>query len=158
MTQPFVAPAPPWLKFILWEDIFVVIDDGAGRPADYEVLHGMLVEQSSRYTAGLACLTIIPVDAKPPSQAARKAMNAALETAPLRCLCWLVEGSGFQAAMVRAVLTGLRVLGRPPYATHIAGDLEQALRWLLSNLDGGSTRIERAHEAAETIRAKRAAG
>jgi len=155
MTLPF-APGQPWIRIILWEDIFVVIDDGAGRPEDYEILHGMIVEQGSHYRAGLGCLTIIPADAKPPSQAARKAMNAAIEAAPLRCICWLVEGSGFQAAMVRAVLTGMRFVTRPSYPTHIAGDLEQALRWILSNLKGAPERIDRALDVAATIRAKRA--
>lgn len=158
MSEQAVPPAQSGIQIILWEDIFVIIDDGSGRPSDYEVLHRMLVEQGSRYKAGLGCLTIVPANAKPPSPAVRKAMKAALESAPLRCLCWFIEGSGFAAAMVHAVLTGLRFISRPPYPTHIASDLEEGLRWILPNLEGGSRRIESAHEAAKTIRAKRASG
>lgn len=157
MADQSVVPPHAGIQIILWEDIFVIIDDGEGNPSDYTRLRPMLVEQGSRYASGVGCLTIVPVDAKPPSQLVRKAVSDALEIAPLRCLCWLVEGSGFQGAMVRAVLTGLRVVGRFRYPTHIAGELEEAIRWILPKLANGAERVEKAHDAAAAIRAKRGA-
>ncbi len=157
MARQPVVPTRSGVQFILWEDIFVIVDNGDGHPSDYEALRRKFFEHGSRYEAGAGCLTIGPVDAKPPSQPVRKAMSAALENAPLRCFCWLVEGSGFQGAMVRAVITGLRIVGRFPYPTHIAGDLEEAILWILPKLEGGAERIERAHEAVAAIRAQRGA-
>jgi hypothetical protein len=156
VTQRAVGPAQSSVQIILWEDIFVIIDDGSGLASDYEAIQRMVAEQSLRHTAGLGCLTIVPCNAKPPSQEVRKWLNVALETAPLRCICWVVEGAGFQAAMVRAVITGLRFVRHPPYPTHIAGDVDQALRWILPCLEGGAKRIDGALEAGEAIRAKRA--
>jgi hypothetical protein len=66
-----VVPTQPGVQFILWEDVFVIIDDGDGQPSDYEALRRKFLEQGSRYKAGAGCLTIVPVDAKPPSQSAR---------------------------------------------------------------------------------------
>lgn len=146
------------VQFILWEDICVVIDDGGGIPSDYEAIERKFIEQGARFKEGIGCLAIIPVNAKPPPQPIRKAMSAALAGAPLRCCCWFVEGSGFQAAMVRAVITGLRLVSRPPYPTHIASDLEEAIRWILHKLPGGPERIDSARAAAATIQATRADG
>jgi hypothetical protein len=146
------------VQFILWEDIFVVIDDGGGIPSDYLAIERKIIEQGVRFKEGIGCLAIIPVNARPPPQATRKAMTAAIEGAPLRCFCWFVEGSGFQAATVRAVITGLRLVSRPSYPTHVASDLEEAIRWILCALKGGDDRIESAPLAAATIRAKRAEG
>jgi hypothetical protein len=156
MSPEPVAPAPSRIQIILWEDIFVVVDDGGAPPSAYEVLRQKFVERSSHYKGGLGLLAIVPTRAKSPSPAARKAMTAAFETAPLRCICWVVEGSGFEGAMVRAVITGMRVITRPAYPTHVAGDLEQGLGWILPHLEGGAGRVERVRDAAATIRAKRA--
>jgi hypothetical protein len=148
--------AEPALQVLQWEDVFVVIDDGRGRASDYDVLvRGVLAEQASRYAIGLGCLVIIPVDAKPPSEPVREAIKASLAVVPLRCLCWLVEGAGFHAAMVRGVLTGLRLVVSRPYDTHVSRDLEEALRWMLPHLVGGTKRIETVSRAAAAIRTRR---
>jgi hypothetical protein len=146
------------IQVITWEDIFVVIDDGGGKPSDYDVLRDMLAAQSAKHTHGLGCLTVIPPDAKPPSDEARKALNANLEIANLRCICWLVEGSGFQGAMVRAVLSGLRFFVRCSYPRSIVTGLEEGIAWILPHLENGPARTGRLSEAAAAIRAQRAEG
>jgi len=151
-----VEPFAPAMQVVQWEDIFVVIDDGTGRASDYVLAQQMLAVQGSRYPTGIGCLVIIPVDAKPPAESARKAMKASLAVLRLRCLCWLVEGVGFQAAMVRGVLTGLRLVTNHSYETQVSRDLEAALTWMLPHLEGGPRRIEGVSRAAATIRARRA--
>jgi hypothetical protein len=146
------------IQVITWEDIFVVIDDGGGQPSDYDMLRGQLVRLGAQYPAGLGCLTVIPPDAKPPSDDARKALNANLELANLRCICWLVEGSGFQGAMVRAVLTGLRFFVRAQYPRSIVTSLEEAITWMLPYLEGGPKRVHHVEQAAEAISGQRAQG
>jgi hypothetical protein len=146
------------IQVITWEDIFVVIDDGGGKPSDYEVLREMILRQSAKHTQGLGCLTVIPPDAKPPSDEARKALSANLELANLRCICWLVEGSGFQGAMVRAVLSGLRFFVRCNYPRKIVTNLEEGIAWLIPHLENGLARTDRLVAAAAAIRAQRAEG
>jgi hypothetical protein len=146
------------IQVITWEDIFVVVDDGGGKPSDYDILRDMILRQSAKHTQGLGCLTVIPPDARPPSDEARKALNGNLETANLRCICWLVEGSGFQGAMVRAVLTGLRFFVRCSYPRHIVTNLEEGVAWIIPHLENGAARMNRLPEAANAIRAQRAEG
>jgi hypothetical protein len=146
------------IQVISWEDIFVVVDDGGGKPSDYEMLRELLERLGKEYPAGLGCLTVIPPDAKPPSEEARKALNANLEVARLRCICWLVEGSGFQGAMVRAVLTGLRFFVRAQYPRQIVTSLEEAMAWMFPHLEGGARRIDRMEQAVEAISEQRAQG
>jgi hypothetical protein len=146
------------IQVIAWEDICVVIDDGGGKPSDYEMLRDLLARMGREYPAGLGCLTVIPPDAKPPSDEARKALNEGLEVVRLRCICWLVEGTGFQGAMVRAVLTGLRFFVRAQYPRNIVTSLEEAIAWMLPHLEGGAKRVHRVEQAAEAICAQRAQG
>src|SRR5271170_6612585 len=146
------------IQVILWEALFVVIDDGKGTASDYDVLRKMVVEQSSRHKGGLGCLAVITASAKPPSDEVRASLNKTLEVIPLKCICWQVEGAGFQAAMVRAVLSGLRFFKRQQYPTHIATDLVEALSWILPHLEQGLVKPERLQLAVTRIRAERARG
>jgi len=156
-AEPF-APAELARRVFQWEDVFVLVDDGTARESDYALVQRMLAEQGARYATGIGCLVIIPVDAKPPSERIRKAMKAALAVVPLRCLCWLVEGAGFQAAMVRGVLTGLSLVANRSYETQVSRDLREALAWMLPHLAGRTNRIEAISRATAAIRASRAAG
>ncbi len=146
------------IQVILWEALFVVIDEGKGTASDYDVLRRMVIEQSSRHTGGLGCLTVIPANAKPPSDEVRASLNKTLEVIPLKCICWQVEGAGFQAAMVRAVLSGLRFFKRQSYPTHISTDLVEALGWMLPLLEAGPVGPERLQLAVTYIRNERSRG
>lgn len=146
------------IQVILWEALFVVIDDGKGTASDYDVLRKMVVEQSSRNPGGLGCLAIITANAKPPSDEVRASLNKTLEVIPLKCICWQVEGAGFQAAMVRAVLSGLRFFKRQTYPTHISTNLVEAVGWILPHLEAGPGGRERLQLAVTHIRDERARG
>jgi hypothetical protein len=157
LSELFTTPRLA-IQIVQWEDVFVIIDDCGGCASDYQLAQRLLAEQGSRYATGVGCLVIIPADAKPPSEPVREAMKGTLAVVPLRCLCWLVEGAGFQAAMARSVLTGLRLVASRPYDMHVSRDLEEALRWMLPHLQGGTKRIETVSRAAAAIRAGRAGG
>jgi hypothetical protein len=148
---------PTHAQIILWEDVFVVIDDGRTSPAEYAVLRDLIVEQAKRFPGGIACLVIIPKDATPPSDEARKALNGALQgvSGALRCICWLVEGTGFQGAMVRAVLTGLSLVARRSYATHVSSNMDDAFTWMLAHLPSPEKRADAVARAREDIGRKR---
>jgi hypothetical protein len=145
------TPVP--VPVVMWRDIFALVDQGRSEVDDYPILERMVCEQADNHPAGLACLVIIPSTATPPSDEVRRAINDVLtRLGPrLRCLCWLVEGSGFRAATVRAALAGLRILSRPPYPTHVAGDLRGALRWVMPQLRDGSARLDDIPVAMDAI-------
>jgi len=144
-----VSNLPP-VPVIIWRDIFILVDKGNTKASDYKILERMVVEQSTKHSGGLGCLVIIPASASPPPDDVRQAIKDVLgRLAPkLRCLCWVVEGAGFRAAVARAVLTGLRVFSRQPYETHVANDMRSAVSWVLAHL---TPRVERGTEVAAAV-------
>jgi hypothetical protein len=148
----------PHLQLIIWRDVFVLVDDGRAAAADYSRLGNLITEQAAKHPFGVAGLTVIPPNAQPPTPEAREAISNLLASLAnkLRGACWLVEGGGFQGAMVRAVLTGLRLFGRYPYATHVSTQLTEALTWLLPQLADGNARLADLGKAADYITLQRA--
>jgi hypothetical protein len=121
---------------ILWRNIFVLVDNGKVPASDYATLQQRVVAQASGFEDGVGGLVIIPESATPPPEDVRNAINAALRglAGALRCFCWVVEGSGFQAAMVRGVLNGIRMFSRHPYPTFITSNIDEALAWMVPHL------------------------
>ena len=157
VTSPAIPGAP--FSVILWRDLFVMIDDGRGRPKDYERAADAVIARSKGYPDGIGCITIIPPTAKPPPDDSRRAINAALERMErLKSLCWLVEGRGFEAAMVRGVLTGIRMFGKHRYPTTVGSSLQQSLAWSLVHLGGGTARLTDVPLAASVIMQERLVG
>jgi len=151
--------APP-LNIAYWEDIFVLVDSGRAPPGHYAKAGELVALHAARHPNGVGILTIVPEDASPPPEVVRLAMNKSLARieASIRCLCWMVEGGGFQGAMVRAVCTGMRLIAKRPYPTQVTSGLSQAVTWMLPLLDGGDARLPRVLEAIETIKQCRAGG
>ena len=152
------GPSP--FSVVLWRDVFVLIVNRDGLPADYARAATAVLARSAGYPGGIGCLTIIPPRANPPTEPVRRAINTALERMEerLRCLCWLVEGDGFQGAMVRAILTGIRMFGTHTYPTHVGTNMQQALAWILPHLAGGIARLGDVPQATRIIMRERTVG
>jgi hypothetical protein len=116
---------------ILAGNLFVVVDDGLAVAADYPILGLVVVREARAYPTGVACVCIIPPNARPPREEIRDAIRATFANVQkhFASVCWYVEGDGFKAAAARAVLSGLILLMRPSYPTHITSDLHDALKW-----------------------------
>jgi|SRR5580658_5822651 hypothetical protein len=153
-------PTAPAIQVVYWQDVFVVSDNGRGLPEHYKGLRDLVLERVKRYPSGVGMLSIIPEEAVPPSDKARAAMNEAIAqvSGSLRCICWLVEGTGFQGAMVRAVLTGLRIFGKKDYPSNVCATMPSAMRWILNELDGGKQRFAHVDAAIAQIQHQRMEG
>jgi hypothetical protein len=147
-----ISDSPP-VPVIIWRDLFVLVDKGSAKVSDYPILERMVLDQSTRYPEGLGCIVIIPATASPPPDDVRQAIKDVLtRLAPkLRCLCWVVEGSGFRAAAVRGALTGLRMFSRPPYPTNVAGSMGAGISWALPQVTPGLNRRADVQTALEVI-------
>jgi hypothetical protein len=131
------------LSPLLWRDIVAIVDDGRSSAPAYQGLADLAASLHAEHPQGYGVLIIIPKNARPPSDQARRAINEAIAASTgLKCVCWLVEGKGFQAAMARAVLTGLRLLPRNKFETAVKSELSEALAWILLCLRGPKTNIE----------------
>jgi hypothetical protein len=147
------------VKVIVWRDVLVLTDDGRSVAADYEEIAEIAFELQRSYPQGWGILTIIPDNAVPPSESVREAINRALKalSPTLTAATWVIEGVGFQSAMVRAVLGGLRFFTSASYARHVSSSLEESLRWLLTQLPGGERRLADYDEALQHIIVRREA-
>lgn len=97
-----------------------------------------------------AVLCIIEPGSPPPSQELREAASAMLtQLAPkLRCVAYVIEGSGFRAAAVRGVLCGIELIRRNSYTARYFASVEQATTWL----DGEGRKGKPLREAANRLR------
>ena len=127
-------------SIIQWRDLFVIIDDGSVPVGEYQRIETIVRSQAQRNAGGLGCLVIIPKGAQPPPPEVRKYLDGMLDRLPMRCLAYLVEGSGFRAAAARAALVGMRVFQRKSYSTKVASTLDEAIGWLLTHLGGKDAR------------------
>jgi len=136
---------------IQWQDLFVIVDDGHVSIREYERLEPLVRTQARSCPKGLGCLVIIPDNAVPPPSAVRHYLEGMLSRLPVRALAYLVEGTGFKAATVRAALIGLGIFQRSRYGTKVYTSLDESLAWLLSGSKDGDARA-----AARVIKDSRA--
>lgn len=147
------------VKVIVWRDVLVLSDDGRSVVSDYDELFEIGMELHRSHPQGWGMLTIIPDNAVPPSEPVRAAINQALKRVSdtLVAASWAIEGVGFQGAMVRAVLTGLRFFSNATYARHVASSLDESLAWLLPHLPGKDHRLKELDDALQYIVTRREA-
>jgi hypothetical protein len=142
---------------IIRRNIFVVVDDGKVPASRYSTLNRRLIDLAAAYKDGIGALVIIPENATPPPEDVRNSINNALKglAGALRSFCWVVEGTGFQGAMVRGVLNGIRMFSRNSYPTFVTGNLDEALAWTLPHLGPGVIRSTDLAQARQQIRLER---
>jgi len=89
---------------------------------------------------GLGLLTVVTASATPPPGPVRQAIARTLmASAPvIRYSAIVVEGSGFRAAMVRAIVGGITQLGRFPFP-HRVVNWDEAINNLADTLDTQNT-------------------
>jgi hypothetical protein len=125
------------LRVVTWRNLFVIVDNGAAEAGDYKVLAREVKALGDRNPDGVGVLTVLPPLTTPPSQDVRVAISAGYHNVAkhLRCVSWLVEGTEFRAAAVRAALGGLLLLMRPPFPTRVTSNFDEAIPWLLGKLN-----------------------
>jgi hypothetical protein len=145
------------VEVIVWKDVLVLSDDGRSVVSDYEELFEIGMELHRRYPQGWGMMTIIPNNAVPPAEPVRAAINQALKRVSdtLVAASWAIEGVGFQGAMARAVLTGLRFFSNATYARHVSSSVDESINWLLPHLPGGERRGAERAEALQYIGTRR---
>jgi hypothetical protein len=138
-------------NIIQWRDLFIIIDDGSVPVSEYQRIEAIVTTQAKSNPGGLGCLVIIPQGAQPPPAEVRRYLDGMLDRLPMNSLAYLVEGSGFRAAAVRAALVGMRVFQRRSYSTKVSPSLDEAVKWLLQSLGGSNDRKGDLPQACKAI-------
>jgi len=125
--------------FLSWHDLFVVIDDGSIPLARYGVIEAAMRERVKLFPQGIANLTILPADAKPPPEDIKRVVKSLLtRIAPsLSSLTYLIEGTGFKGVAARATLVGMKIFSSRPYPVYVEISLHEAIKKMLPHLHDG---------------------
>jgi hypothetical protein len=117
---------------LTWDRCVGVVWKRETTPEGVDALTTTYREQASRYPSGVYLLTIVERDAPMPAPPQREALAVFLRSGGgrTRMSAVVIEGTGFRAAAVRSVVTGLAMLVRLPYPHEIFGSMEQAAKWL----------------------------
>jgi hypothetical protein len=140
-------------KFIQWHDLFVIIDDGSISAARYRVAESAMREQVKMFPQGIACLGILPADAKPPPEETKRLVKDILtRMAPsLSCIAYVIEGTGWKGVAARAALIGMKIFSSRPYPIYVDISLRETLEKVLPHLHHGRTVTADANAIAKVI-------
>lgn len=124
-----------------WQQIFVVVWRHDTTLQGVEALHRECRQFAAEHARGIGLLTIVSEKAPMPASAARHAVADFLAQGStyIKCSAVLMEGTGFRAAAVRSVVTGLTMLAKQAYP-HRVCSLPDAVTLLSRTLPAASGR------------------
>lgn len=128
-------------QFIQWHDLFIVIDDGLISVPRYDAIEAAMREQARLYPRGIACLVVLPPDARPPSDEIKRVVKGLLSRLvdSLSALGYIVEGTGFKGVAARAALVGMKIFASRPYPIYVETSMREVVAKLLPHLSEGQT-------------------
>jgi hypothetical protein len=110
----------------------VLLWRGVVTDSRFQIQREALEHVVHRYPGEASVLCIIEPTSEPPPQELREAASALLNSlAPkLRCVAYVIEGTGFRAAMIRGVLSGIELVRRKAYPARYFATVGQAAAWI----------------------------
>jgi hypothetical protein len=120
-----------------WNEIVAVVWRHETTVDAVRNMQSAVTELARSYPKGIGMLTVIAAGAPLPGSAARKALADLLSTGSvyIRCSAVIMEGSGFRAATVRSVVTGLTMMSKHDFPHRIC-DVEGAAQLFAQMLPG----------------------
>jgi hypothetical protein len=127
-------------QFIQWQDLFALVDDGSVAITRYAAMESAIREQVKQYPQGIACLIILPPDARPPPDDVKRSVKSMLMrlASSISCLCYVIEGTGFKGVAARATLVGMKIFSSRPYPIYVETSMSEALNKVVSHLATGN--------------------
>lgn len=100
-----------------WQQVFAVVWRRDTTPEGAQALQRECHRFATKHPRGIGLLTIVSEKAPMPPSAARQAVAHFLAEGStyIKCSAVLMEGTGFRAAAVRSVVTGLTMLAKQAY-------------------------------------------
>jgi len=132
-------------QFIQWQDLFALVDDGSVAIARYGAMESAIREQVRTYPKGIACLVILPPDARPPPDEVKRAVKSMLMrlASSISCLSYVIEGTGFKGVAARATLVGMKIFSSRPYPIYVETSMTEAVNKVVPHLaNSASTTID----------------
>jgi len=99
-----------------------------------------------RHPTGVGVMQVVEVDAVPPDSDTRNAFGEMMRHPAVKHFSLTHEGTGFKAASVRAIVSGVNALARPRFPHSVHSSVADASRWAAEK-----NRIIRAWDDAAAI-------
>lgn len=145
----------------------VLLWRGAVTEARFQLQKEAMEHLTDAYPGEASILCVIEPASEPPNQELRhKASKLLTELGPkIRCVAFVVEGTGFRAAMIRGVLSSVELLKRDKsHATRYFGNVAHAATWIetqsrlaASEITSGTSylreRLDSQYQARQSVRA-----
>ena len=139
-----------------WQQIFVVVWRRDTTLEAVAALHRECREFATKHPLGIGLLTIVSEKAPMPPSPARHAVADFLAqgSAYIKCSAVLMEGTGFRAAAVRSVVTGLTMLAKQAYPHRVCSlpDAVAMLSHTLTRVGGRALNATAMHAAIDELR------
>lgn len=136
---------------VTWKNVVVAIYKHETTVAGVASVKRVYNTCAAAHPGGVFLITIVEQGAPMPPSEVRDLLANFLEVGSGKTLMSAVvhEGSGFRAAAVRSVVTGLAMLARLSYPHQVFGSVEVAARWFASASASGLNADELAEAIAE---------
>jgi hypothetical protein len=114
-----------------WNNVVICVWCKATNGVGVAALHTAYDAHAKEHPQGVFLMTIVEQHAETPSQAIRAAIARFLEKGAGRTTLSAVvqEGTGFRAAFVRSIVTGVALLAKLPYPHKVFGSVTEATIW-----------------------------
>src|SRR4051812_19409558 len=111
------------LETVIWADVFGVMARSLTTVEATLELERRILDHAARHTKGTGQVFWLDAVAEAPPEPVRREMRAMLarQGRSFRCMVTIIEGTGFRAAALRAVMTGFQTFNKRPYPVHITG-------------------------------------
>jgi hypothetical protein len=95
----------------------------------YRVGIELIKSMALKHPSGLGVMHVVETDAVPPDSDARKAFTDVTQMDAIKHFSVTHEGTGFKAASVRAIMSGIHALARPKFEHAVHSTVADAARW-----------------------------
>lgn len=126
------------IRILVWRQLIVVVDRDGARASDYALAGEQVNDHVKGHAGGFGLVVVFPPLMTPPEPEIRHAIRDAYARVgtKLHAVAWVIEGTNFRAAAVRAALAGLRLVMRLPFPTAVTNNYEAAVPFVLDKLPG----------------------
>ena len=84
---------------------------------------------AAKHPSGVGVMQVVETEATPPDSETRKAFSDFLKLTAIKHFSVTHEGTGFKAASVRAIVSGVHALARPSFEHAVHSTVADASRW-----------------------------
>lgn len=148
-----MAFADSQYRALVYDNVIVSVENIEPSAFYIQRLTRVMLEIASRSPNGIAFVTLIRADAKPPDDAARAQIKQAMGdlTPYMRAFAHVIEGEGFLAAAKRGAMTFLMSTQRFKFPLKVFRSISEAAPWLFSTLDDAAPRAGGALQFARML-------